>query len=199
MARTKRWVWSTIDNCYGQVKLSSWKYFSDFVYQEMLDYETYIWRGHRCDNWGLESTLGRLIKRAKIAKTKRWDFRRLHLEQFQYAVRGRRGFNPPVITNENEWWALGQHHGLATPLLDWTTSPFVAAYFAFINQGDNQTRHRAIYAIHKPTVEDRVKELIEIEEAENKKEKEKIASGKKPVRLSSLSLLRLSPQCGVTF
>ena len=136
MARTKRWEWSTIGNGYGQVKLSSWKYFSDFVYQEMLDYETYIWRGHRCDNWELESTLDRLIKKAKIAKTKRWDFSRLHLEQFQYAVRGRRGPTPSVITNENEWWALGQHHGLATPLLDWTSSPFVAAYFAYINQGD---------------------------------------------------------------
>lgn len=189
MARTKRWVWSTIDNCYGQVKLTSWKYFSDFVYQEMLDYETYIWRGHRCDNWGLESTLDRLINKAKVAKTKRWDFRRLHLVQFQHAVRGRRGSNPPAMTNENEWWALGQHHGLATPLLDWTTSPFVAAYFAYINQGENQTRNRAIYAIHKPTIETRVKELIQIKEAENKQEKADIAAGKKQAGILSGFLL----------
>lgn len=194
MARRKSWEWIGNGNGYAEVKLLSWKYFTDFVYKEMLNYETYIWRGQRCDDWALESTLDRLVKKAKVAKTKRIGFVKSHLEQFQYAVRGRRGTHPPLIEDENEWWALGQHHGLATPLLDWTTSPFVAAYFAFIGQGERQTRHRAIFALHRPTVERVVREKIKAKEEENKQAKEK-----KPMNALATLLLDATVRPDVEF
>ncbi|MBI5891023.1 MAG: FRG domain-containing protein [Nitrosomonadales bacterium] len=185
MARRKSWEWIDKGNGYAEVKLLSWKYFTDFVYKEMLNYETYVWRGQRCDDWALESTLDRLVNKAKVAKTKRHGFVKSHLEQFQYAVRGRRGMHPPLIEDENEWWALGQHHGLATPLLDWTTSPFVAAYFAFIGEGEIQTRHRAIFALHRPTVERLVREKVKAKEEENKRDKE----DKKPMNALAALLM----------
>ncbi len=35
------------------------------------------------------------------------------------------------LRTEFEWWALGRHSGLLTPLLDWSWSPYVSAFFAF--------------------------------------------------------------------
>lgn len=161
------------------VKILSWKYFLDFVYQQMLNYETYIWRGQRNEDWELDSTLDRLIMSAKIARTKQYDFRQAHLEQFKFAARGRRGANPTNIDTENEWWALGQHHGLATPLLDWTSSPFVGAYFSYIGLGNPQTRSRAIYALHKPSIESKAYQIVKAKEAENRQQRADIDSGKK--------------------
>src|ERR1039457_605475 len=131
-------------------RLASWSKFFDFLEAEVFDpsitsKHTYIWRGQRRSDWGLQSSLDRLFGKLKLPTTKKQldD----HLDSFKYATRGRRGpsqltfwhevpeINPrgnnPALLLENEWWALGQHFGLATPLLDWTRSPLAAAYFAF--------------------------------------------------------------------
>jgi hypothetical protein len=192
--RSKRWKELGIQDGFGEIRFLKWRYFVNYINQEMLDYETYIWRGQRCDNWTLKSTLDRLIKKANIAKTKHPGFRTSHLEQFKYAARGRRGLNPPAIEDENEWWALGQHHGLSTPLLDWTTSPFVAAYFALIGTGADRTAFRAIYALYRPSVESKVKELIQQKESQNEEkraemEKRYEKSGK-PEGLPAMALAR---------
>lgn len=145
MARTPRWNSKGLKNGFWEIEFSSWKYFHDYIRQEMLDFNKYVWRGQRDSTWKLESSLDRALK-GKIKK-RREGLAKIHLENFKYSVRGRRGKNPQILEDENAWWALGQHFGLATPLLDWTESPFVALYFAMENLTKTASGKRAVWAI----------------------------------------------------
>lgn len=155
--KTKKWEASEPDDGVVSYRLASWKYFPDFVQTEMLDYRTYIWRGHRNSNWLLEPTLDRTLK--TLPPRKRTRRHSEHLEAFMYATRGRRGTSPPSMKGENEWWALGQHNGLFTPLLDWTTSPFVAAFFAFVEIDEDQTDDRAVFAVSRNAIKRKSEEI----------------------------------------
>ena len=87
-ARKPRWSEGTFDKGVQTIRLSSWKYFSDYVNQELLDYTTYIYRGQANSSWRLEPTIDRVITTPLAWK------RNNHLETFKYAIRGRRGPNP---------------------------------------------------------------------------------------------------------
>ncbi len=150
MAKQARWNENKpIQNGIWEVEFTSWKYFHDYVRQKMLDYSHYVWRGQRDANWKLESSLDRIL-RTKLPNLRK-SLAQKHLDSFKLAVRGRRGANPSSITDENEWWALGQHHGLATPLLDWTESAFVALYFAFEKAERPLSGKRVVWALNGAT------------------------------------------------
>jgi len=160
---------------YNKIVLNSWKEFLDYVYDDMLDFGAYVWRGQRCDNWKLEPTINRLVNSTSVPFAQAYDFQLKQLGSFKFAARGRRSSNPPQLNDENDWWALGQHHGLATPLLDWTTSPFVAAFFAFSEVAKPQTSYRAIFSLHQPSIESwaKRKKLNENRERKAKKKLDK--------------------------
>lgn len=149
MARTARWKRIKFSDNVRITELSSWKYFSDFVSQELLDYTTYVYRGHSIASWKLEPTLDRIITTPTSSK------RDEHLTRFKLETRGRRGPNPAVLKDENDWWALGQHHGLATPLLDWTESPFVALFFAMSNAIEMKSKQITVYALAQSAIHER--------------------------------------------
>lgn len=155
--RPKRWISVGFGHAIQEFELSSWRYFSDFVRDELLDYPQFIYRGHASVEWTLESSLDRLL-RNRSAATRR-DAQSRHLASFKAATRGRRGVNPAKIDDENEWWALGQHQGLATPLLDWTSSPFVASYFAYEEPFADNAPRPCVFALDQNLVDRRSREL----------------------------------------
>ena len=139
--------------------MDSWKDFLEFI-DSNVDYHHFVWRGQSDAAWLLEPTLDRELK--KINKIDDPLIVENHLKNFKYAIRGRRGLSPIKLKDDNDWWALGQHQNLFTPLLDWTKSPFVAAFFAFSEELNSGSEYRAIYGISKLTFQKKSKKIKKI-------------------------------------
>jgi hypothetical protein len=99
-------------------------------------------------DWPLLSSFDRRVQ----SKDRRDRDQKLkhHLGSFRDAMNE---LYPDVLRQDgDDIWALGQHYGLWTPLLDWTTSPYIAAYFAFderVDEDDRSDCYRHVYALNR--------------------------------------------------
>lgn len=156
MGSNSKWETEAVEFGMQTVTLNRWEYFHDFIREAIPQEKVFVYRGHRCDEWLLESTFDRLLKLRSILTENQTDkkvFLEHHYRKFRYAIRGRRGTHAPELKGDYIW-ALGRHYALATPLLDWTTSPYVAAFFAFIEEGEPQTSHRVVFAAAKDDIQE---------------------------------------------
>jgi hypothetical protein len=142
-----------------EIKLDSWEAFEAAIQQdeaeaekasaEGSDVSNLLFRGQTDESWGLRTTLERYTNNRKFT----WeDYNRIiynnihkisasfHDQQYFDVVRydplnhvyseedgGFGGDMPPNI----EFMTYLRHHGFPTPLLDWTRSMYVAAFFAY--------------------------------------------------------------------
>lgn len=105
----------------------SWDEFK--AYAIGLDRARFLFRGQESNRWRLRTAFHR-TGRANLAKFMRQDVNALHRHLTGLTTHR---FNMQDPLDYAAFLALVQHHGYPTPLLDWTMSPFIAAYFAFRN------------------------------------------------------------------
>src|SRR5436305_9002283 len=111
------------------------------------DLDGWAFRGQRDAEWPLLSSLSRHLKDFVADKTC-WRER----ESRAIRIFRRKAHNYVsdlrILDDDLRCLAMMQHHGAPTRLLDFTKSPFVAAFFA-LEQG---THEGAVYALNTPAL-----------------------------------------------
>jgi hypothetical protein len=107
--------------------IDDWNSFKEYVGK--LERNKYIFRGQSSNKWRLRTSFHR-TRRANLNKYEASDVAQLHryLSSLTRII-----FDLKNPIQNLSFMNLAQHHGYPTPLLDWTRSPYVAAFFAYRN------------------------------------------------------------------
>ncbi|HIE5057138.1 TPA: FRG domain-containing protein [Stenotrophomonas maltophilia] len=153
-------IWKSGEKCFevmadersGRIpvtRLESWRDFAGLLESPFFNRPAIqlIFRGQRRSDWSLMPSLGRISENGVVSE----NLAATQLERFKRAIRGRLSDNS-LVDEDDELWSIGQHHGLMTPLLDWTYSPYVALFFAFAkadSKDEEENPYRVVYVLNK--------------------------------------------------
>ena len=150
------------------LRISSWdKYyeivqiFNEHIKSSINGYrysDFYIWRGQRKD-WKLKSSFDRYpfynsrkirneVLSVLFNKFKKKLIELQNLKNLKNFDEEFINFDFSDLKNKDQIWAVGQHYGLPTPLIDWTKDPYKAAYFAFYKNNTEEKCDRVVYILN---------------------------------------------------
>lgn len=105
----------------------------------------FAFRGQANADWGLTSTLERVIGRRWSAENaRRFESYSLQLFQSKYHIYSG---SEHIPTSKLSWLSVMQHYGVPTRLIDFTTSPYIALYFALETYDPLSQNDFAVYAV----------------------------------------------------
>ena len=109
------------------IEIADWHHFSQEV--KDLGYKSWIFRGHSSVDRKLECSLWRALKELPVPESSYVVREKDVLKTFKSCAHHYLN-QLPGEDEILEWWSLMQHYGAPTRLLDWTYSPYTAAFFA---------------------------------------------------------------------
>jgi hypothetical protein len=125
----------------NEIYIDNWEDYLRFTLSS--DYTSWGFRGQSVSSWPVQSTLARYLKNYNVNQAA-WA----HQEERIIRIFKRKAHhflkNIPDDDDIVQWLSIMQHHGAPTRLVDFTWSPFVAAYFAL----HRATETSAVWAVY---------------------------------------------------
>lgn len=131
---------------YRVFQVESWDAFLKHITHP--PYSHWAFRGERDASWPLYSSLSRYLMGFEVAPAA-WPAQEERIIRIFKRKAHQFIAKPPDVDDDFEWLALMQHHGAPTRLIDFTWSPYVAAFFAL----ERTTGDGVVWAVNPTRIE----------------------------------------------
>ncbi|MHA1329890.1 MAG: FRG domain-containing protein [Candidatus Hodarchaeales archaeon] len=127
---------------------------------ELRQGKEFIWRGHASEKWVLSSSLFRYFESQKVPNTSRKQYEEKAIKTFiKHYANELKDSQGQVRTTIDIMVAM-QHYGCPTRLLDWTKSPYIAAFFCLADMDEIG----AIYGLNLTEYQDRISRYLPLDD-----------------------------------